>query len=520
MSACRARCTRRSCAARTATPASPVSTCARRRRCPAWRGSLLPPTCPTAGPPIPMRMFRHPGMERFLQRPLAREVARYSGEPVAVVVADSRYRAEDAAELVGVDYEPVPAVVDAARALEPDAPVLHEHAGTNLAAEYRIGHGDADASFADADVVVAARIGCQRHAAVPLETRGLLVEPRGKDGRPTIWGASKIPHVNRRMLAAMLGRDETDIRFVELSVGGGFGARGEFYPEDYLIPWCALALDRPIAWAEDREEHLRSTNHSREQAHDLELALAADGTFLAMRGTLLNNTGAYVRTHGSVVPGMTAGMLPGPYRLPAYQVVVRQVVTNKTPSGTYRAPGRYEATLARERLVDMAARELNRDPADLRGQNLVAPDEMPYAVGTELEGHPVVYDSGDYPRLLQAGLERFDCMTIGASPPRLEDRRLLRAAGRFVDDVDGSQDLVQDHPGRRPAHDRRNGIGHRHRDADFVSLARPLIREPDLVRKIERAWRGQAECVSCNICLMHEGAHGLKCWRKCNRDLA
>ncbi|MFL5836330.1 MAG: xanthine dehydrogenase family protein molybdopterin-binding subunit [Solirubrobacteraceae bacterium] len=360
------------------------------------------------GPAIPMRMFSHPGMERFLQRPLAREVARYSGEPVAVVVADSRYRAEDAAELVEVDYEPLPAVVDAARALEPDAPVLHEHAGTNLAAEYRIGHGDADAAFAAADVVVAARIGCQRHAAVPLETRGLLVDPCGKDGRPTIWGASKVPHVNRRMLAAMLGRDETDIRFVELSVGGGFGARGEFYPEDYLIPWCALALNRPIAWAEDREEHLRSTNHSREQAHDLELALAADGTFLAIRGTLLNNTGAYVRTHGTVVPGMTAGLLPGPYRLPAYRVVVRQVVTNKTPSGTYRAPGRYEATLARERLVDMAARELDRDPADLRRQNLVAPDEMPYAVGTELEGHPVVYDSGDYPRLLQAGLERFD----------------------------------------------------------------------------------------------------------------
>ena len=381
------------------------------------------------GPEIPMRMFRRPGMERFLQRPLARDVVRYSGEPVAVVVAESRYVAEDAAELVEAAYDPLPAVVDADRALEPGAPVLHSAAGTNLAAEFVVGHGDVDAAFAEADLIVSLPIACHRHAAVPLETRGLIADPNGEDGRLTIWGAAKVPHVNRRMLAAMLERAERDIRFVEVAVGGGFGARGEFYPEDFLIPWCAVGLGRPVAWAEDREEHLRSTNHSREQRHDLELALAADGAFLGLRGVIVNNTGAYVRTHGSVVPGMTAGLLPGPYRLPAYRVIVRQVVTNKTPSGTYRAPGRYEAALARERLVDIAARRLGRDPADLRRQNLVAPAEMPYATGTELEGHPVVYDSGDYPRLLQRGLEQFDYGGMRAWRDAGTDARLRRGVG-------------------------------------------------------------------------------------------
>src|SRR5215207_1898277 len=209
------------------------------------------------GPEIEMRMFRRPGMERFLQRPLAGQVARYSGEPVAVVIAESRYAAEDVAELVDVTYDPLPVVVDGEHALEPAAPVLHAGAGTNLAAQFVVEHGDVAGAFAAADLVVEERIGSQRHGAVPLETRGIVAEPNSATGELVVWGAAKIPHINRRMLAHMLGRDEERIRFVELSVGGGFGARGEFYPEDYLIPWCALALGRPVAWIEDREEHLR-----------------------------------------------------------------------------------------------------------------------------------------------------------------------------------------------------------------------------------------------------------------------
>lgn len=362
---------------------------------------------PETAAAIPMRMFARPGMERFLQPPLARDVVRYSGEPVAVVLADSRYVAEDALELVEVDYEPLEPVTDPERALEPGAPVLHA-AGTNLAAEFSAGDGDVDAAFAEADVVVSERVVCQRHAAVPMETRGLLAELDEASGQLTLWGAAKIIHINRRILARMLDWPEERLRLVELAVGGGFGARGEFYPEDLLVPFCALRTGLPVSWTEDREENLRAMNHSREQVHEIEIALRSDGTFLALRDRMIHNAGAYVRTHGTVVPGMTAGLLPGPYRWPAYRCEARHVLTNKTPAGTYRAPGRYEANLARERAIDVAARRLGRDPADLRRQNLVPVDAMPHPNGGHTDDHAVVYDSGDYALLLDQALERFD----------------------------------------------------------------------------------------------------------------
>jgi CO/xanthine dehydrogenase Mo-binding subunit len=369
---------------------------------------VLADDLPGGGPEIPMRMFRRPGMERFLQRPLARDVVRYSGEPVAVVVAESRYLAEDAAELIDVGYEPLEPILDGGLAADGGGPVLHPDATSNLAARFVVDDGDIDAAFAEADVVVEAEIYCQRHAAIPMETRGLVAELDRATDELTVWGVAKIPHVNRRILASMLGRPEERIRFIELSVGGGFGARGEFYPEDFLIPWCAIALGRPVGWTEDREEHLRSTNHSREQSHSIALALRSDGTFLGLRDELVNNTGAYVRTHATVVPGMTAGLLPGPYRWGAYRCTVNHVVTNKTPAGTYRAPGRYEATLARERVIDIAARRLGIDPLELRRRNLVAAEAMPYATGTHTDGHPVVYDSGDYALLMERGLKLFE----------------------------------------------------------------------------------------------------------------
>ncbi|MFN8204306.1 MAG: xanthine dehydrogenase family protein molybdopterin-binding subunit [Solirubrobacteraceae bacterium] len=358
------------------------------------------------GPRIPMRMFSRPGMERFLQRPLAADTVRYAGEPVAVVVAASRYVAEDALELIEVDYEPLPAVVDPRAACASDSALLHPAAGTNVAAEFEIADGDVERAFASADVVVEESIACGRHAAVPLETRGLRAEIE-PGGRLVVWGAAKVVHVNRRILAAMLEWPEERVRLVECDVGGGFGARGEFYPEDFLIPFCAIRLGRPVAWTEDREEHLRACNHSREQRFRLALALSDDGSFLALRAEIVMNTGAYVRTHGTVVPSMAAGLLPGPYAWPALRCVVRQVVTNKTPAGTYRAPGRYECTLARERMIDIAARRLGADPIELRARNLVRRDQMPWRNGSETDGHPVVYDSGDYPRLLERALEHF-----------------------------------------------------------------------------------------------------------------
>lgn len=355
---------------------------------------------------IPMRMYSRPGMENYLQPPLARERVRYSGEPVAVVVAESRYLAEDAAAAIRVDYEPLDPVLDPEAAIAEDAVALFE-TGSNLATEFEIDEGEVDEAFERAALVVEERISCQRHAAVPLEPRGIVAERDPRTGGVTVWGASKIVHVNRRILARMLGLPIERVRLVELHVGGGFGARGEFYPEDYLIPFCAMRVGRPVKWVADREEDLRSTNHSREQVHEIALAVGEDGEFLGLRDTITFNTGAYVRTHGTVVPSMTAGLLPGPYRWGSYRCHVRQVVTNKTPAGTYRAPGRYEANLARERLIDVAAHRLGLDPAELRRRNLIRPDAMPYATGTHTDDHPVVYDSGDYPLLLEKALELF-----------------------------------------------------------------------------------------------------------------
>jgi aerobic carbon-monoxide dehydrogenase large subunit len=361
---------------------------------------------PQPVPRIPMRMYSIDGMELLLQPPLADGTVRYSGEPIAVVVAESRYAAEDALERIAVAYEPLEPLMAPEDALDPRNSVLHPGAGSNLAAEIHVHWGDVEAAFEEADVVIAERLHCQRHGAVPLEPRGIIAEHA--DGRLTVWGAAKVVHTNKRILASLLDLPEEHVRLVELDVGGGFGGRGEFYPEDFLVPFCALRQQRSVAWTEDREENLRALNHSREQVHDVEVALRADGTFLALRDRFLMNTGAYVRTHGAVVPNMTVALLPGPYRWAAYDCTAHQVVTNKTPAGTYRAPGRYEANFVRERVIDIAARRLRRDPADLRRQNLIRADQMPYEVGTHTDRHPVVFDSGDFPLLLDKGLQSFD----------------------------------------------------------------------------------------------------------------
>ncbi|HYL70194.1 MAG TPA: xanthine dehydrogenase family protein molybdopterin-binding subunit, partial [Candidatus Dormibacteraeota bacterium] len=349
---------------------------------------------PDRGRPIPTRMFKDEAANRFLQKPLADGEVRYSGEPVAVLIAESRYLAEDAAELLSIDYEPLEVVLD------PDAGALAGH----LVVE----RGDVEAAFAKAAVIVREEFRIQRHAATPLETRGLVAEYDDSAQALTVWGAAKIPHVNRRILARLLGWDEARIRLVELHVGGGFGARGEFYPEDFLIPFAAMRVGRPVAWIEDREESLRAMNHSREQVHRAELALGADGTFLGLRDTFVNNTGAYVRTHGMTVPGLSISMLPGPYVWPAYRGEYRSILTNKTPCGTYRSPGRFEVNFVRERLIDIAANRLGIDKVEIRRRNLIRSDAFPYDTGTLFDGHPVVYDSGDYALLLDRTLRELD----------------------------------------------------------------------------------------------------------------
>lgn len=356
---------------------------------------------------IPMRMYSQPGMEKMLQPPLALDRVRYSGEPIAIVLAESRYLAEDAAERIAIEFEPLPAVLDGRQALEPESPLLFPELGSNLVTEIEAGYGELDEIFKEAPIVIEADLACGRHAAVPMEPRGLTAEYDPRTDVLTTWGAAKIVHINRGILAKLLKVKEENLRLVELHVGGGFGARGEFYPEDFLIPYCAKRFERPVKWSSDREEDLRSTNHSREQIHEIAIAAAEDGTFLALRDTVTFNTGGYVRTHGTVVPSMTVGLLPGPYKWTAYHCLARQVVTNKTPAGTYRAPGRYEANFARERIIDMLAHKLEADPNELRKKNLIPRSWMPFKTGTHIDGQYVTYDSGDYPKLHRETLKLF-----------------------------------------------------------------------------------------------------------------
>ena len=355
--------------------------------------------------PIPMRVFPLPGLDNYLQTPLSADIVRHAGEAVAVVVAESRYLAEDALDVIEVDYEPLPAVANVSDALT-DAVVVHPANGTNLAGTAEINVGDVDAAFAGADYVRQEEFHTNRHTANPMETRGLVASYDTSDGHLRVWGPTKVSHTNRAILARHLEIDEERIHFIEPDVGGGFGVRGEFYAEDFLIPFASFRLGRAVKWVEDRVEHLTSANHSREVLCQVELAARNDGTLLGLRATVYGDMGAYVRTHGSVVPALTAVMMTGPYRVPNFHASVNCVMTNKMGAGTYRAPGFFEGTFIRERMLDLAAADLGIDPAELRRRNMIEASEMPYTVGvTRLDGRNTVYDSGDYPSAFSRTLE-------------------------------------------------------------------------------------------------------------------
>ncbi len=358
--------------------------------------------------PIPVRLYPLPGLEHFLQYPLAQDRVRYVGEAVAVVVAESRYIAEDGLDAMDVTYEPLPAVTHVGEALENQV-VLHEEAGTNMAAEYSLAIGDIDAVFRNSPYTRKDTFKVHRHTGNPLETRGLVASYDVGRGEFTVWGPTKVPHFNRAILASFLDIPESKIHFIETDVGGGFGIRGEFYPEDFLIPFAAMKVGRPVKWIEDRLEHLKSANHSRDVLCEIEIAAQRDGTLLGMRAHVYGDMGAYIRTHGGLVPSSTAALLPGPYHIPAYQCTVSCVMTNKMGLGTFRAPGRYESCFIRERLLDMVAADLQIDPVELRFKNFIQPAEMPYTVGqTRPNTSPTVFDSGDYPSALRHALQQID----------------------------------------------------------------------------------------------------------------
>jgi aerobic carbon-monoxide dehydrogenase large subunit len=377
---------------------------------------------------IPVRLGQRAGVgpNACLQPPLATGLVRYVGEPIAFVVAESRYLAEDAAELIEIDWEPLPVVADVRRAVEPGAPVLHPAAGGNIIERLSARAGHVASGLAAAERRLVERFAVQRHTGVPMETRGLTAAHEPGTGMLTLWGVAKVPHFNRRVLADLLGHPEHLIHFIELEVGGGFGVRGEFYPEDFVVPWTAVRLGRPVQWVEDRREHLMAANHSRQQYHEVEIGVRRDGTILALRDRFTVDLGAYIRTHGVVVPELTMALLPGPYRVPNYEFEALCVMTNKTPTGTYRGPGRYEGTFVRERLIDRVAAALELDPADVRRRNFIDAGEMPYEVGGATLGQKTVYDCGDYRSAFEQALAAADYKAARAEQAR------ARGEGRYV----------------------------------------------------------------------------------------
>jgi carbon-monoxide dehydrogenase large subunit len=374
---------------------------------------------------IPIRLLPTEEAERVLQPPLARDTVRYVGEPLAVVVADGAYQAEDAAEDVEVELEPLEPTLDPVRASESTAPRLHS-GRPNVINELRAVHGEDVAElFARASVVVRDTLRVERNTAIPIEPRGLIAE-LGDDGLITMWGPAKVKHFNREVLARLLGIPVDRLRFIEPDVGGGFGVRGEFYPEDFLIPWLARRLGRPVKWIEDRAEHFVAANHARDQHCEIEVAADAEGRLLALRSTLWVDQGAYARTHGGLLlPLLALHHLPGPYRWLGFDLVARSVLTNKTPSGTYRGPSQYEPTFFRERMIDRVAARLAFDPAKLRAINLIPAGDLPYRVSLGADDE-LLYDSGDYPYTLETLL---DHASYRETRRELESRR---SAGEFV----------------------------------------------------------------------------------------
>ncbi len=346
-------------------------------------------------PPIDFREGSIPALDPYRQPVLADGVVRYVGEPVAAVFATDPYVAEDAADLVAIEIDELPPLLDAQL-----PPVAFAPGHSTEPAVIRQGYGDVDAVFRSAPHIVAVELAVGRHSGVPLETRGAIGRYDAARGILELHGAAKVPHRNQELLSRMLKLAPSAIHVHESHVGGGFGIRGELYPEDVLVCVAAKRFNRAVKWIEDRREHLIAANHSRQQLHKIRAAVDSDGVILAIDDLYFHDQGAYVRTHAARVVHMTAGILPGPYRVPAYRAVGHFRLTNKTPAATYRAPGRYETTFVRERLVDAIAAQLHIDRIEIRRRNSITAAEMPYPRPLEALGEEIHYDTGDYVGLL------------------------------------------------------------------------------------------------------------------------
>jgi aerobic carbon-monoxide dehydrogenase large subunit len=385
-------------------------------------------------PVVPLRLWPMPELEPFGQAALARDKVRYVGEAIAVVLAESEAQAEDALEALDADIEILPAISSTDDAEQPTA-LLFDEAASNRAIVYNAEKGDIDAAFAAAEYTRRERFAVQRHLALPMEPRGIMAQWDESKERMTVYGAAKVPFANRRILAGLMKLPESAVDVLESDVGGGFGARGEFFPEDFLIPFAARLTGRPVKWIEDRREHLMTMGHAREMDCDIEIACRRDGTILGLRGSVRVDEGAYMRTVGTISPRNVAQFMSGPYRVPAIHLQSSVMLTNKAPIGTYRGPGRYEGDFFRERLFDIVARDLKLDPVEFRRRNLVRLEEMPFKLATLTPPEKrEELDSGDHHATLARCLAEFGWTEKRPLQGRLIDGRYHGLAiGCFIE---------------------------------------------------------------------------------------
>jgi aerobic carbon-monoxide dehydrogenase large subunit len=349
------------------------------------------------------------------------------GEAIAVVLADSRYAAEDAAEQVIVEIEALAPVVDPERALQEESAIIHERFGTNLIAEYLFEKGDVEAALANAPHKLQQRFYTHRYACMPLDGRGIVSAYDARTEILTVWCSTQIAHWVRRDVANTLGIAESKVRCVAPDVGGGFGGKGHVYPDDLLIPYLARKLKRPVKWIEDRREHFLSACHSRDQHHDVEVGFDGEGRILAFRDRYIVDSGAFMPAGLAPITN-TATHLQGPYKIPNFVAEAKVVATNKVASAPYRGAGRPEAAFAMERTMELIAGALGLEPAEVRFRNMIPPSEMPYPVGIPFrDGVPIVYDSGDYPQALRKALD-----AIGGLNEFRQRQQAARKNGRYL----------------------------------------------------------------------------------------
>jgi carbon-monoxide dehydrogenase large subunit len=341
-----------------------------------------------------------PDLKTPAHPPLARERVRFVGEPVAAVVAEDMYAARDAAELVQVEYDPLPAIVDMEKAATKDSDVIYPEFKTNVAYVHPLKNGDIAGAFNRADAVVKERLVNQRLAPVSMETRGVVAQYLPGERTLTVWSSTQIPHLLKTQIALMLGLPETSVRVVTPEVGGGFGSKLNVYSEEAVVPWLAIKLGRPVKWAETRRENIQAAIHGRDQIAYVELALKRDGTILGLRARILADLGAYYQLLTPIIPTLTALLITGCYKIPAVDIEVTGVLTNKMATDAYRGAGRPEATYVIERMVDLAARELKMEPVEIRRKNFPKPTEFPYNTSTG-----VIYDSANYQMSLKRALD-------------------------------------------------------------------------------------------------------------------